>query len=59
MKRISILTLILCACFVAVAWGQQPAAKGSTNWTEFHRTNMTRWNPYEHVLNVTMLGAST
>jgi uncharacterized repeat protein (TIGR03803 family) len=26
MKRISIVVLILCACFVPVAWGQQPAA---------------------------------
>ena len=30
MKRISILVLILCACFVSVAWGQQPA--GDTNF---------------------------
>ena len=26
MKRIRILVLILCACFVSVAWSQQPAA---------------------------------
>ena len=52
MKRISILVLILCACFVSAAWGQQPAAKGRPDWTELHRTNMMRWNPYEKVLNV-------
>ena len=28
MKRISILVLILCACFVPVAWGQQAVSKG-------------------------------
>ncbi len=30
MKHIRILVLILCACFVSVAWGQQPA--GDTNF---------------------------
>src|SRR5579864_2217973 len=52
MKRISILVLVLCACFVSVAWGQQLANKGSSDWTEFHRLDMVRVNPYEHVLNV-------
>ena len=56
MKRISILVLILCACFVSVAWGQQPAAR-LNNWSEFHRTNMQRWNPYEKVLNVNNVGS--
>ena len=56
MKRISILVLILCTCPVSVAWGQQPAAKGQNNWTEFHRTNMMRWNPHEHVLNIHNVG---
>jgi outer membrane protein assembly factor BamB len=40
-----------------VAWSQQPAAKGQNNWSEFHRTNMMRWNPYEHVLNVHNVGS--
>jgi hypothetical protein len=48
---VSILLLVLCACFGSVAWGQQPAAK-VRNWRQFHRLNMSRWNPYEHVLNV-------
>jgi hypothetical protein len=52
MKRISVVVLILCACFVSVAWGQQPAAKGNKGWGEFHRRNMQRRNPYEKVLNV-------
>jgi hypothetical protein len=52
MKRINIVVLILCACFVSVAWGQQPGVKCSNNWTEFHRPNMVRWNPCEKVLNV-------
>src|SRR5580693_8245579 len=52
MKRISIVVLILCGCFVSVAWGQQPAGTCFNNWTEFHRTNMERWNPCEKVLSV-------
>jgi glucose dehydrogenase len=51
-----ILVLILCMGFVSVAWGQQPAGKGRSDWTEFHRTNMERWNPYEKVLNVHNVG---
>jgi glucose dehydrogenase len=54
MKRVHILVLIL--CFVFVARGQQQAGKGSNNWSEFHRTNMARWNPYENVLNVNNAG---
>lgn len=54
MKRISILVLILCACLVSMAWGQQPAV--STNWSEFHSPNMQRFNPYESVLNVNNVG---
>ena len=46
MKRISILVWILCACFVSVAWGQK------NGWSEFHRPDMTRFNPSEKVLNV-------
>ena len=56
MRRIRILVFILCACFVSVAWGQQPAGNCSNNWSEFHRTNMERWNPCEKVLNVNNVG---
>ena len=52
MKHIRILALILCACFVPMAWAQQPASMNSNNWSEFHRTNMMRGNPWEKVLNV-------
>ena len=52
MKRISILVSILCACIVSLAWGEQPAGTCNNNWTEFHRTNMMRWNPCEKVLNI-------
>ena len=50
MKRIRILAFILCACFVSVAWGQR------NGWSEFHRPNMHRYNPYEKVLNVHNVG---
>ena len=56
MKRLSILVLILCACFVSAAWGQQPACKANTWWPEFHRHNMSRWNPCEKVLDVNNVG---
>ena len=49
-------SLILCACFVPVAWGQQPAGKCSNSWAEFHRYNMWRWNRCEKVLNVKNVG---
>ena len=57
MKRISILVLILCACFVPVAWSQQPARKCYNSWAEFHRYNMWRWNRCEKVLNVHNVGS--
>jgi glucose dehydrogenase len=56
MKRISIVVLILCAGFVSVAWGQEPACGTHTPWAEFHRHNMQRWNPCEKVLNVKNVG---
>src|ERR1700691_4661636 len=56
MKRISIGVLILCACFMSVAWGQQPTCKIHTPWAEFHRYNMRRLNPCEKVLNVNNVG---
>ena len=52
MKHIRMLASILCACFVPMAWAQQPASMNSNNWSEFHRTNMMRGNPWEKVLNV-------
>ena len=56
MKQIRILVLILCACFVSVAWGQQPTGKCINNWSEFLRTNMKRLNLCEKVLNVNNVG---
>src|SRR5271165_3750142 len=50
MKRICILVVILCVCFVSAAWGQR------NGWSEFHRPDMTRYNPHEHVLNVNNVG---
>jgi outer membrane protein assembly factor BamB len=57
MNRISRVALILCACFVSVAWGQQPAGKCYNSWAEFHRYNMWRWNRCEKVLNVKNVGS--
>lgn len=61
MKCISILVLIVCACFVSVALGQSPAAVMSSgqNWSEFHTPNMRRWNPFENLLNVNNVGNLT
>ena len=45
----------LCLILAAVvrASGQQRAATPSPgDWTQFHRDNMQRWNPYETVLGV-------
>ena len=56
MKHIRTLVLIFCACFVSVAWGQEPACKCYNSWAEFHRYNMQRWNPCEKVLNVNNVG---
>jgi outer membrane protein assembly factor BamB len=56
MNRISRVALILCAGCVSVAWGQQPSGKCLNNWSEFHRTNMVRWNPCEKVLGVNNIG---
>ena len=52
MKRISIAILIFCAGFASAAWAQQRAGECSNNWSEFHNTNMQRWNRCEKVLNV-------
>jgi outer membrane protein assembly factor BamB len=56
MNRISRVAFIVCACLVSVAWGQQPAGQCTNNWSEFHRTNMQRWNPCEKLLNVKNVG---
>ena len=56
MKHIRIAVLIACACFVSEAWCQQPAAGSLNNWSEFHRSDMTRYNPYEDVLNIHNVG---
>src|SRR5437773_5808423 len=50
MKPIRILTLMVGAYLVSVAFAQQPA--NTSNWSEFHRQNMMRWNQYETVLGV-------
>lgn len=57
MKHIRVLALILGACLVSVAWGQQPACKFSPLWAEFHKHNMMRWNRCENVLNVNNVGS--
>lgn len=57
MKHIRISVLILCACFVSAAWGQQPTGDALNKWSEFHRTNMMRWNRYAKVLNVSNVGS--
>lgn len=36
--------------------GDRPTTNVRASWTEFHRTNMERWNPYEKVLNVNNVG---
>ena len=56
MRQIRIMVLILCAGLVSVASGQQPAGTCVNDWSEFHRTNMQRWNPCEKVLNVGNVG---
>src|SRR6266436_1106345 len=43
--------LIFCMCLTSTVWGRQAAAQSSADWTEFHRTNMQRWNPNESLLN--------
>ena len=56
MKHIRTLVLILCACFVSVAWSQEPVGKCYNSWAEFHRYNMQRWNRCEKVLTVNNVG---
>ena len=56
MNRISRVALILCACFVSVAWGQQPVGKCYNRWAQFHKYDMQRWNRCEKVLGVNNVG---
>jgi hypothetical protein len=56
MKRINTLVLILGASFVSEAWNQQPCGKCINHWSEFHRTNMQRWNPARRSLTSAMSG---
>ena len=60
--RISKRTCLVCITILVLAgfcFSQSAPSASSevlTNWTEFHRPNMTRWNPYESVLNVGNVG---
>ena len=54
MLRIRISTIALAICFAPLVWGQQPAGFPRNDWSEFTRTNMHRWNPYEKTLSVKM-----
>ena len=36
---------------------QTATTSSPSDWTEFHRDNMARWNPYETVLNVNNVGS--
>ena len=56
MKQIRFAFLIACACCVSAAWGQESAANSLNNWSEYHRTDMVRYNPYEDVLNIHNVG---
>jgi outer membrane protein assembly factor BamB len=52
------------ACLVGIAifvlaglcLSQSAVSPSPSDWTEFHRDNMQRWNPYETVLNVNNVG---
>ena len=58
MKRIGILLLISWAFFLPTALSLQPAEPvGTNNWSEYLRTNMQRWNPYEKTLGVNNAGS--
>lgn len=52
MHRISILLLILCACFEPVASGQN-----GENWSQFHRDDMARYNPSDVAISVHNVGS--
>lgn len=52
MKGVRISFLMVWACLLPAAWGQQPPTTNHANWTQFHRNNMSRFNRYETVLGV-------
>ena len=52
MKRIRVAFLVLFACFGSAALCQQSAVNPLNNWSEFHRSDMQRYNPYEDTLGV-------
>src|ERR1700691_5151196 len=56
MKYVRIVVLVSFASCVTAAWGQQPATNSLNNWSEYHRTDMVRYNPYEDVLNIHNVG---
>ncbi len=50
--------IVACAA-LAIVFTANPArlsAQATGDWTEFHRTNMERWNPYETLLNASNVG---
>ena len=59
MKHTGILFVALCASFVCSALGQQAPSTCVNDWSEFHRTNMQRFNPCEKVLGVSNVGNLT
>ena len=45
---------------LAIVFAANPArlsGQATGDWTEFHRTNMERWNPYETVLSASNVGS--
>ena len=56
------LMLAIAPLWLMLALGSPANAQTSTtdtspDWTEFHRINMQRWNPYETVLGVNNVGS--
>jgi outer membrane protein assembly factor BamB len=51
-KSTRIAVVLACSCLLPVAWCQQP-----TDWAQFHRLNMRRYNPYEKVIGVDNVGS--
>jgi lysophospholipase L1-like esterase len=56
MLAIAPLLLMLSAADTS-AHAQTSGAPSPSDWTEFHRDNMQRWNPYETVLGVNNVGS--
>jgi uncharacterized repeat protein (TIGR01451 family) len=53
---LAIAPLWLMLAVVVSANGQTSTTDTSPDWTQFHRNNMQRWNPYETVLGVNNVG---